>query len=133
MMLMRGKHQIRASATLQSLTATSSAEAEYYAMAKGAAYALGTQSYLRDMGRIIQVELHTDSSSARSFSMRRGLGKMRHIQTRWLWLQERVAHKHLKIFKVPGEDNPADIMTKSLTAKVMDRHVRRIGADKITA
>ncbi len=46
---------------------------------------------------------------------------MRHIQTRYLWLQERVAAKHLRLEKIKGELNPADILTKVLPiAKVRD-------------
>ena len=118
---------IRSSSTLQSVTALSSAEAEYYAMSKGAAYALGSQSYLRDLGSEVPVEIYTDSSSAKAFASRRGLGKLRHIQTRYLWLQERVAHKHFTVFKVPGEQNPADAMTKALNLNLILKHTRFAG------
>eukprot|EP00971_Amphidinium_carterae_P258720 5134902-Amphidinium_carterae.2 len=47
--------------------------------------------------------------------MRRGVGKnARHIQTRLLWLQERVAAKHLQVKKVHTDVNPADVLTKVL-------------------
>ena len=118
---------LRCSATLQSVTALSSAEAEYYAISKGAAYSLGTQSYLRDLGRFENVEIHTDSSSAKSFAARRGLGRLRHVQTRYLWVQERLACKHLRLFKVPGDENPADAMTKSLASSVLEKHLRFAG------
>eukprot|EP00973_Karenia_brevis_P001744 237505-Karenia_brevis.AAC.1 len=36
------------------------------------------------------VQLGTDSSAAKSFVCRRGLGKMRHLGTRDLWLQKEV-------------------------------------------
>ena len=44
-----------------------------------------------------------------------GLGKAQHIQTRYLWLQERVADKDLQVISVPTSDNIADLFTKSLT------------------
>ena len=46
---------------------------------------------------------------------RRGLGKARHIQTRFLWLQERVAEKDLQVVSVATSVNVADLFTKSLT------------------
>ena len=98
--IVQGNHLIRHSSTLQTTIGLSSAEAEYYAMTKGAAYALGIQSLLKDWLLDIEIELYSDSSSAIAFSKRRGLGKNRHIATRYLWLQERIALKHLKVLKV---------------------------------
>ena len=60
------------------------------------------------------VVLGTDSSAAKSFVCRRGLGKMRHIEIRDLWLQKEVREGKLKVVKVLGSENPADLMTKVL-------------------
>ena len=46
---------------------------------------------------------------------RGGLGKMRHLEIRDLWLQREVAHGQVKVFKTPGTENPADLMTKILS------------------
>lgn len=54
MILMRGDHCLRHSSTLQKAIALSSAEAEYYAMTKGGAYALGTRAYFEALGRCDQ-------------------------------------------------------------------------------
>ena len=126
MVIRRGSHLIRHSSTLQTSIGLSSAEAEYYAMTKGAACALGSQSMLRDWKIEVSIELFCDSSSARSFAKRRGLGKQRHIDTRYLWLQERVALKHLKVLSVRTDDNPADLFTKALSRQVMDHHCREL-------
>ena len=56
--------------------------------------------------------LGTDSAAAKSFVSRRGLGKMRHIEVRDLWLQREGMRGQVVVLKVPGEDNPADLMTK---------------------
>ena len=64
------------------------------------------------------VVLHTDSSSAKSFASRRGLGKARHIQTRCLWLQQAVADRQVMVRKVAGARNPADILTKYLSREL---------------
>ena len=47
-------------------------------------------------------------------------GRMKHIQTRYLWAQERIAMKHLELGFIPTRDNAADLLTKSL-AKLKDR------------
>ena len=60
------------------------------------------------------IQLGTDSSAAKSFVCRRGLGKMKHLEIRDLWLQKEVAMGKLVARKIPGERNPADLMTKVL-------------------
>eukprot|EP00973_Karenia_brevis_P061555 8559837-Karenia_brevis.AAC.1 len=61
------------------------------------------------------VKLGTDRSAAKSFVCRRGLGKIRHLEIRDLWLQKEVSDGKLVVEKVPGEENPADLVTKVLT------------------
>eukprot|EP00973_Karenia_brevis_P003173 438656-Karenia_brevis.AAC.1 len=61
--------------------------------------------------------LGTDSSAAKGFVCRRGLGKMRHLEIRDLWLQKGVYVGKLIVSKVPGEESPADLMTKVLSNK----------------
>ena len=53
------------------------------------------------------LEVHVDSdSSAKAVASRRGAGEStRHIQTRMLWPQERVAAKHLRVLKVAAESD----------------------------
>ena len=73
------------------------------------------------------LQIFSDSSSARAFSARRGLGKVRHIQTRYLWLQERVALGHLIVKKVRGDDNVADVLTKAMAAVLRERYCIELG------
>ena len=45
---------------------------------------------------------------------RQGLGKLRHIQTNTLWIQEQVRTKTIELRTVKGEVNLADLFTKYL-------------------
>ncbi len=118
--IMLGRHLLRHSSTVQNVIGLSSAESEYYALTKGACTNLGVQSHLRDWGIHVDVVMFTDSSSAKAIATRRGVGKhTRHLQTRLLWLQERIAARHLQLRKVWTEDNPADILTKALAESRM--------------
>eukprot|EP00973_Karenia_brevis_P058547 8154289-Karenia_brevis.AAC.1 len=45
---------------------------------------------------------------------------MRHLEIRDLWLQKEVAEGKLLVEKVPGEENPADLMTKILSSRDID-------------
>jgi hypothetical protein len=107
----------------------SSAEAEFYALTKGAAYGLGIQSYFRDWGIELKVTCYSDASAGLSFASRRGLGRIRHVETRFLWLQDRVALKHLTVKKIGTEDNPADVLTKPLTREKIDKFCAAIGQE----
>ena len=46
---------------------------------------------------------------------RQCLGKLRHIDTQCLWIQQRVRDKTIELRKVRGDVNPADLFTKHLT------------------
>ena len=72
----------------------------------------------------------TDSSAAKSFVSRRGLGKMRHLEIRDLWLQKEVNDGRVKVSKVRGTENPADLMTKILGIKDINE---RLGAMNLVA
>ncbi len=43
---------------------------------------------------------------------RQGLGKLRHLDTHTLWIQQAVRLRRVDLRKVAGELNPADLMTK---------------------
>ena len=58
--------------------------------------------------------MKVDSEAAKSFVGRRGLGRMRHIEVRDLWLQEEVRNGKVKVEKILGTENPSDLMTKCL-------------------
>ena len=63
------------------------------------------------------VELVTDSSAAKGVAMRRGLGKVRHIELCELWLQDQVARGKMAVHKVSGGDNFSDSLTKVPSAE----------------
>ena len=65
------------------------------------------------------VVVRTDSSSGLAVGSRRGLGRLRHVQTRYLWVQQRVQQGDLRLKKEPGDTNVGDALTKSLDEKRM--------------
>ena len=114
--LMFGSHAIRTWSSTQSVVALSVGEAEYSALVKAGCAALGLQSVAGDMGLSLEVELNTDSSSAKGVAGRLGLGKTRHIAVHLLWLQEKARNQEVRIRKVPTSGNLADLMTKIMDA-----------------
>ena len=112
---------------MQSNIALSSGETEWYGLVEGSAVGLGFQSLLLDWNIDLKLEVLSDSSAARGFSQRKGLGKMRHIQARYLWVQERVHEGHLKITAIKGTQNPADVLTKPVSGQLRKKHLEKIG------
>jgi hypothetical protein len=110
----------------QSVIALSSGEAEYYAALKGASQALGFKAMLEDLGIVAKIVLYTDSSAARGIIHRAGLGKLRRLETGYLWLQAAVKAKRLQVRKVLGTENPADLFTKHLAAADMWKHLETL-------
>ena len=58
------------------------------------------------------VRISTDSSVAKSFVATRGLGKMRYLELKFLWLQEIVQMGKIRVEKVSVATNIADALTK---------------------
>ena len=79
--------------------------------------ALGLKAMTEDYNSKIDPWLYVDASAAIGVAQRTGLGKIRHLDTGSLWLQQAVKNKKIGILKVKGTENPADLMTKYLTLK----------------
>ena len=109
-----GLHLIEVSCGRQSVVALSSAEAEFYAMTRGAASGLQTIQIYQGSGLSITLVLKCDSSAARGIASRNGSGKVKHLHIRELWLQSYVRSGSIKLEKVDTLFNLADIATKCL-------------------
>ena len=115
--LMLGAHLLKSWSATQGLVSLSSGEAEFYGVTKASGIALGMQSLMKDLGTILSVRVWTDSSATMGICGRQGLGKLRHIDTRSLWIQQRLRSGGLELRKVRGEVNPADLFTKHLSSR----------------
>ena len=68
----------------------------------------------RDLGRELRPRPSLDASAAKGIASRRGVGKIRHLDTTTLWVQRLVTDKRLELRKVLGTTNCADLDTKHL-------------------
>ena len=133
MVQMVGGHAVKHTWNLQVATGLNVSECEYYALTHGAAHGLGLKAYMADLGFEISLQIFSDSSAARAFASRRRQGRHRHVQTRFLWLQERVAAAHLTVQKVRTTHNVADILSKAAGRETLERHRRTIGLRHVNA
>ena len=67
-----------------------------------------------DLGLKMAVRAWADSTATMSICSRRSLGKLRHIDTQCLWIQQKVRRKDMELRKIRGDMNPADLFTKHL-------------------
>ena len=74
------------------------------------------------------INLHTDSTAAKSIVARSGPGKKsKHIELKCLFLQELIQDGQVRTFKVSAHDNHADLMTKYLNGDILKRHSHTLG------
>ena len=109
----------------------SSAEAELYGLVKGTTEALGIQSWGLDLGLTMQVRIHADSAAAIGICRRSGIGRVRHLAVGQLWVQEGLRRGDFTLFKVQGDRNPADILTKCVPREVLDRHLSKLNLHRV--
>ena len=91
----------------------SSGEAELYGVVRGGAVGLGFISLLSDLGVRLPLRLWTDSTASKGMCSRQGLGKVRHLDTQELWVQQRIRNGDFALYKVEGEEDPGDLFTKA--------------------
>ena len=59
--------------------------------------------------------MRSDATAAIGICKREGLGRVRHLATSDLWVQQLLRRKKLSIEKWPTEENPSDILTKGVS------------------
>lgn len=115
-----GRHLVETAANTQQVVAMSSGEAEFYSMGAAAARAL-TLARCVDALReacgqegTTRVRPLSDSAAARGMCQRRGVGRVRHMDSRFLWLQDEIREHRDAVGAVATLENPADVGTKHL-------------------
>ena len=66
-----------------------------------------TEEFEEPMG----LEIRTDSTAARGIIQRSCSGRIKHLQVKQLWVQERETKRDLHVAKFPREKNVADLLT----------------------
>ena len=121
-----GSHVIKMWCKTQAVVALSSVEAELYGLVRASAETMGLISMYKDLGTPMNGLVLGDASAALAIVARRGLGKLRHLDTNYLWIQEKAAKGDLNFKKVAGVDNGADPFTKTLSWNEIQRHIHKL-------
>ena len=78
------------------------------------------------MGRTINIDVEAGSTAAIGMCSRTGVGKTRHIQVRWLWIQDAIRDNVVRLRQVKGIENEADRGTKDLDGPTHQRLLQKL-------
>eukprot|EP00971_Amphidinium_carterae_P258295 5126931-Amphidinium_carterae.6 len=124
---------IATSSKTQQTIAQSSAEAELYAIGTTVNDVIYVRNFLHKLNfttddKLIP-QIYTDSSLAKFLTQQLALTKRtKHIDMRYLHVQQLQSDGELKIHKVSTENNPSDLMTKYLETAKIKKHSETIGS-----
>ena len=102
--MFHGNHMLRTWSKTQSTVALSSAEAELTGICTGASQGIGMRSMMKDLGFEWALTIRSDASAAIGICKRRGLGKVRHLATADLWIQDHMRTGDFVINKILGAE-----------------------------
>ena len=90
----------------------STAESEFYGIVRGAASGIQLREAVMQFGFSVRLRVLSDSSAARAMTARTGSGRVKHVEARYLWVQDRVRKKQFSAESVDTSHNTADLGTK---------------------
>ena len=112
----------------QKLVSLSFAEAELYACSSGVSDSILLSRLIAWMTGYKETKyLYTDSSGARGMIQRQGVGRVRQLSCRVLWLQDLLGAGQIKLSTIAGSLNPANISTKRLTCSRLKTLMHTLG------
>lgn len=117
----------------QKTVALSSGDSEVYAMASAASEGLHVQQLWAWFGYPMRLRLRTDSSATREVVHRQGVGRIRHLSVKVLWIPEYTAKGRILVEKVLGTQNPTGGGTKPLAGKSFEEFQARSSSGRSTA
>ena len=98
----------------QGSPALSSAEAEGYTLGSGACEGLLIGTAAKELSVDLKLVVYSESTATISQHSKMGLGRMKHVELRFLFVKDLVKREKLSLCKVLGTDNPPDLGTKVL-------------------
>jgi hypothetical protein len=72
-----------------------------------------------DLGMSLPLSIHANSGAAIGICRRSGIGRVRHLAVGQLWVQDHLRRGTFRLYKVRGDEHPADLCTKYLARAVV--------------
>ena len=115
-MIFRGSHLLNFWCKLQGGVALSSGEAELTSLVKASCELTCVLNLIEELeGWRPRGTALCDSSAARGTAHRIGVGQLKHVSVKHLWVQELVSSRKLTVAWISRKFNPADFLTHSLS------------------
>ena len=130
--VMLGRNQLHSVCRGQAVIALSSGEAEYYGLVTGCSEGLGDQSMAKDFGILLSLHVWMDATAGAAIGSRRGLGKVKHIDTIFLWVQDLTSSGKITLGKKHTSDNYADVLTKPVDGATLRRFMLAMGFEYLS-
>ena len=119
---------LSATSRSQRVVSLSSAEAELHAAVSTTCDGILLRLCLEFcIGMKVGLKLMLDNMAAKQVLFRSGVGRIRHLSCRILWIQQHVKEKSLAVASVPTKWNPADLGTKKLSVDRMQLLMNLVG------
>ncbi|CAE7295462.1 unnamed protein product, partial [Symbiodinium microadriaticum] len=97
----------------QRCVSLSSTESVFYALVSASCDGIYLKRILEFLlEQPVDLCMRTDNQSCRQISMKQDVSKVRHLDGRYLWVQEKTADRTLRVCPVDGRRNPSDLGTK---------------------
>ena len=110
-----GKHDSFCWSRTQQSVSMSSAEAELYALTTGISEGMVTKHLNKGLGYEGTLVNHVDNQSAKAWASKRGLGRMKYVMLKYMFVQDVVEKRQTTLACVNTNLNKADLMTKCHT------------------
>ena len=123
---MMGGSLLRTTCVGQALIALSSGEAEFYGLVSACSETLSDQSLMSDWGIKVPIRIHMDATAGAAIGSRRGIGRVKHLSTCFLWVQDYVTRGAIKLLKVHTTENLADMLTKPVVWTIISKTMQRV-------
>lgn len=94
-----------------------------------ASESLGLSSLLKDWGVQVRISICMDASAGIAMGSRRGLGKSKHVDTVFHWIQSYVTNGRIKLVKVHTSQMLADMLTKPVNEVTCNKHLKGMSFD----
>ena len=116
----------------QTLTASSTIEAEYVACYEVICHAIWLQNFISTLGAIHSIsrplKMFCDNSTTVSFFRNiRSTSRSKHIDVKFYFAKEKVAKSLISVEQAPTTSMLADPLTKGLPICMFQEHITRIG------
>nr|KYP46555.1 Retrovirus-related Pol polyprotein from transposon TNT 1-94 [Cajanus cajan] len=112
-----GRTAVSWKSKLQNRVALSTTEAEYIAISEAAKEMIWLKNFLSELGKEQKnAPLFSDSQSAICLAKNPVFhSRCKHIQLRYHFIRELINDEELSLLKISGSENPADMLTKTVT------------------